>query len=69
VPRGATCEFFGAAIDELKVVASNAAISAGDYLKSTANEEFDKETTATNWVALAKIEALKGGFVPALAFK
>lgn len=69
VPRGATCEFFGAAIDELKVVASNAAIGAGDYLKSVANEEFDKETTATNWIALAKIDALKGGFVPALAFK
>lgn len=66
VPRGATCEFFGYAIDELKVVESNDAITAGDYLDSTANEEFEVSETATRWVALASIEALASGFVPAL---
>ena len=66
VPRGATCEFFGYAIDELKVAEGNDAITAGDYLDSEANEEFEVSETATRWIALASIEALKGGFVPAL---
>ena len=66
VPRGATVEFFGYAIDELKVKSQNAAITAGDYLDSTADEEFDKSTDATRWIALASIEALAAGFVPAL---
>lgn len=69
VPRGSTCEFFGAAIDELKLVEGNAKIVPGNYLKSTANEEFDKETQETNWMALAGVAALKGGFIPTLAFK
>jgi len=66
VPRGATCEFFGYALDELKVAEGNDAITAGDYLDSTANEEFEASETATRWIALASIEALAGGFVPAL---
>ncbi len=66
VPRGATCEFFGYAIDELKVASENAKITAGDYLDSEANEEFEKSTDPTRWVALATIGALQGGFVPAL---
>lgn len=66
VPRGATCEFFGYAVDELKVAAQNDAIAAGNYLDSEANEEFEVSATATRWIALASIEALAGGFVPAL---
>ena len=66
VPRGATCEFFGYAIDELKVSATNDAIAAGDYLDSTENEEFESSQTATRWIALASVEALAGGFIPAL---
>lgn len=66
LPRGATVEFFGEAIDELKVVEGNDAISAGDYLDSTANEEFEVSDSATRWIALGKIEALKAGYVPAL---
>lgn len=66
VPRGATVEFFGYAIDELKVKAQNDKITAGDYLDSTANEEFEKSNSATRWVALATIDALAAGFVPAL---
>lgn len=66
VPRGATCEFFGYAIDELKVVAENGAIAAGDYLDSTANEEFSTSQTATRWIAMHSVEALKEGFVQAL---
>ena len=66
VPRGATVEFFGYAIDELKVKAENAKITAGDYLDSDGDEEFEKSTDATRWVALATIEALAAGFVPAL---
>ena len=66
VPRGATCEFFGYAIDELKVASDNEAITAGDYLDSEADEEFEVSATATRWVALASIAALRGGFVPAL---
>lgn len=69
VPRGGTVEFFGAAIDELKIVAENEAIAAGDYLDSEADEEFEVSKSETNWIALAKIEALKSGFVPALAIK
>lgn len=69
VPRGATVEFFGAAVDELKIVAENNAIAAGDYLDSDANEEFKKSSSATNWISLAKVEALKAGYVPALAIK
>lgn len=68
-PRGATVEFFGAAIDELKIKAQNAAIDAGDYLDSEANEEFEVSDSATNWISLAKVEALQAGFVPALAIK
>ena len=68
-PRGATVEFFGAAIDELKIVAENEAIAAGDYLDSEANEEFEVSSDATNWISLAKVEALASGFVPALAIK
>jgi len=66
VPRGATCEFFGYAIDELKVADQNGAIAAGDYLDSTENEEFEKSNSATRWIAMHKVEALKGGFVQAL---
>lgn len=66
VPRGATCEFFGYAIDELKVADQNAKITAGDYLDSEANEEFEKSTNATRWIAMHTVEALKGGFVQAL---
>lgn len=66
VPRGATCEFFGYAIDELKVKAQNAKITAGDYLDAEDGEEFEKSTNATRWIALATIPALKAGFVPAL---
>lgn len=66
VPRGATCEFFGYAIDELKVKAENAKITAGNYLDAADGEEFEKSNTATRWVALATIPALRAGFVPAL---
>ena len=66
VPRGATCIFFGYAIDELKVVAQNDAIAAGDYLDSEANEEFKVSQSATRWIALHKVAALNGGFVQAL---
>ena len=66
VPRGATCIFFGYAIDELNVVSGNDAISAGDYLDSEANEEFATSATATRWIALHKVDALQGGFVQAL---
>ena len=69
VPRGGTVELFGAAIDELKVVAQNEAIAAGNYLDSEANEEFAKSTDPTNWIALAKVPALASGYVPALALK
>lgn len=65
-PRGATCEFFGYAIDELKVADQNAKITAGNYLDSEANEEFEKSNNATRWVAMHTVEALKGGFVQAL---
>ena len=68
-PRGATVEFFGAALDELKVAKQNAAITAGDYLDSTENEEFSVSQSETNWIALASIGALKEGFVPTLAIK
>lgn len=69
VPRGGTVEFFGATVDELKIVEQNDAIAAGDYLDSSANEEFETSNDATNWIALGKVEALKSGFVPALALK
>lgn len=69
VPRGGTVELFGAAIDELKVVASNDAIEVGDYLDSEENEEFAVSANPTNWIALANVPALASGFVPALAFK
>jgi hypothetical protein len=65
-PRGATVEFFGYALDELKVKAENAKITAGDYLDAEDGEEFEKSTDATRWVALATVEALRAGFVPAL---
>lgn len=68
-PRGATVEFFGAALDELKVKTENAAITAGDYLDSEANEEFETSSDPTNWIALASIAALEEGFVPSLALK
>lgn len=68
-PRAGTVEFFGAAIDELKIVAENEAIEAGDFLDSEENAEFKKSDDETNWIALGKIEALKAGFVPALAIK
>ena len=66
VPRGATCEFFGYAIDELKVVSENDAIAAGDYLDSTANEEFEVSNSETRWIAMHSVEALRSGFVQAL---
>ncbi len=66
VPRGATCEFFGYAIDELKIPDQNDAITAGDYLDSTENEEFVTSTNPTRWIAMASVEELKGGIVPAL---
>ena len=66
VPRGATCEFFGYAIDELKVKEGNDAITAGDYLDAVDGEEFDVSSDPTRWVALASIEALRAGFIPAL---
>lgn len=69
VPRGGTVEFFGATVEDLKVVTGNAAIAAGNYLDSEANEEFDKSTDPTNWIALAKLAALKSGYIPALALK
>jgi hypothetical protein len=69
VPRGGTVEFFGAAIDELKLVDDNAAIAVGDYLDFDETPLFDKSTDATNWTALCKIEALNGGFIAALAQK
>ena len=69
IPRGATVEFFGAAVDELKIKAENAAITAGDFLDSEANEEFEKSNSETNWISLASVEALRAGFVPALAIK
>ena len=69
VPRGGTCEFFGAAIDELKVVDGNDAISAGNYLDAEDDELFSASSNATNWIALGKVDALKGGFIPALALK
>jgi hypothetical protein len=68
-PRGATVEFFGATVDELKIVSANDAISAGDYLDSEANEEFEVSDEATNWIALGKVEALASGYIPALALK
>ena len=69
IPRGATVEFFGAAVDDLKIKSQNAAITAGDFLDSTANEEFETSNSETNWISLASVEALKAGFVPALAIK
>lgn len=70
VPRGGTVELFGATIDELKVAPQNEAITVGDYLDcDNDREEFSVSNTETNWVAIAKVDALKGGFVPALAYK
>lgn len=69
IPRAATVEFFGAAVDELKIVAQNDAITAGDYLDSEADEEFEAAEGETNWIALASVEALQAGYIPALAIK
>lgn len=68
-PRAATVEFFGAAVDELKIKSENTAITAGDFLDSEADEEFEKASGETNWISLASVEALKAGYVPALAIK
>lgn len=69
VPRGGTVEFFGAAVDELEIVVGNKEININDFLNSEADMQFDKSTDETNWIALAHIDALKGGFIPALAMK
>ena len=69
VPRGGTVEFFGAAVDELAVAEDNAAIAINNYLDSDENGIFDKSTDATNWIALCDLDALTGGFIPALAMK
>ena len=69
VPRGGTVEFFGAAVDELKLVDDNAKIVPGNYLDFNETPEFDKSTDPTNWISLVNIAALEGGFVAALAIK
>ena len=69
VPRGGTVEFFGAAVDELKLIEENAEIAPGDYLDFDETPEFDKSSDATNWISLVKIEALESGYVAALAIK
>lgn len=69
VPRGGTVEFFGAAVDELKLVDDNAAIAINNYLDFDKGIEFDKSNSETNWIALCKVEALHGGFIAALAMK
>ena len=68
VPRGGTVEFFGAAVDELKLEQSNAKIVPMDNLDFNENG-FNKTNTETNWVALCTVEALKGGYIAALAQK
>ena len=68
--RSATVEWFGKAVDEIDVVADNGAIEPYDcmeYVKfENGKDTFKKSNGTTNIIALANVEANKGGKLPVL---
>lgn len=68
--RSATVEWFGKALDEVKIVAENEAIAPYDYLEYVGYEDgyevFKKSDGVTNLLALANVKALESGFCPVL---
>ena len=65
-PRTGTVEFFGHDIRYLDLVQANAKIVPKDAIAYKDNGQFDKGTD-TNTIALAKVDANKGGKLPVLA--
>ena len=66
VPRQATVEFFGKAIDYIDLVAENEAIAVNDNLEFVSGTTFKKSKGTTSLLALAKVDALKSGKIPVL---
>ena len=66
-PRTGTVEFYGHAIDYIKIVDDNSAIEPLDPVKYVDDGEFDKSASDTNTIALAGVEANKGGMLPVLS--
>ena len=66
VPRSATVEFFGKAIDYIDLVSENAKIVPYDNIEFVEGKTFDKSSGTTSLLALAKVDALKGGKLPVL---
>jgi len=68
--RSATVEWFGKAVDEVHIVAENAAIKPYDYLEYVGFEDgvdvFKKSAGVTNLLALANVPALESGVCPVL---
>jgi hypothetical protein len=68
--RSATVEWLGGAIDEVDIVAENAAIAPYDYLEYVGyvdgKDVFKKSAGVTNLIALANVEALASGKCPVL---
>lgn len=68
--RSATVEWLGGAIDEVDIVAENAAIKPYDYLEFVEHvngkDVFKKSDGVTNLIALANVAALASGKCPVL---
>ena len=68
--RSATVEWFGKAVDEVRIVAENEAIAPYDCLEYIGYEDgydvFKKSSGTTNIIALANVPALESGFCPVL---
>ncbi len=68
--RSATVEWLGGAIDEVDIVAENAAIAPYDYLEYVGyvdgKDVFKKSSGVTNLLALANVKALEAGKCPVL---
>lgn len=66
VPRSATVEFFGKAIDYIDLVAENKKIVPNDNIEFVVGKTFDKSNGTTSLLALAGVDALKSGKLPVL---
>ena len=69
-PRSAAVEWFGDAVEEVKIVAENEAIAPYDCLEYVGfvdgYDVFKKSSGTTNIIALANVPQLESGFCPVL---
>ena len=70
-PRIATIELFGKAVRTMKLVSSNAAVTAGDYLvfaggNQKLNKATDSAVKSTSMIALQSAPASSGAEIPVL---